>query len=72
MGAPDTTPTTAPTPRKTEPPAPASDGTPREARLSIPALGLNRQSTRSFGIKAIGNGRSSEIGSSPVARAVST
>ena len=32
----------APTPTPTEPPVLASDGRPREARLSIPALGLER------------------------------
>ena len=37
-----TTPTPTPTPTPTEPPVLASDGRPREARLSIPALGLER------------------------------
>ena len=44
-GSPSATPTPsapAPTPTPTEPPVLASDGRPREARLSIPALGLER------------------------------
>jgi sortase A len=40
------TPTAAPTP--TEPPVLASDGRPREARLSIPALGLERLRVRPY------------------------
>ncbi|HLL62767.1 MAG TPA: sortase [Propionibacteriaceae bacterium] len=40
------TPTAAPT--RTEPPVLASDGRPREARLSIPALGLERLRVRPY------------------------
>ena len=46
--SPSATPTPKPTPKSTPRPVLASDGKPREARLSIPALGLERVRVRHY------------------------